>query len=271
MKFINKLLACSRSNDSLLCVGLDPDPQRMPIEDVLAFNKAIVDATKDLVCAYKPNLAFYEALGLEGIKALQNTVEYIPESIPVIGDGKRGDIGNSSRAYAHALYDVYGFDAITVSPYLGHDSISPFLEHREKGVFILCRTSNPGSIDFQELKVNGSPTAETPLYLQVAARAREWNIHSNVGLVVGATFPHELKRIREMCPDMPILIPGVGPQGGDPEAAVTAGVDEKGEMALVASSRQVLYASQESDFAEAARSETLKLREQINQFRKMTQ
>ena len=258
MKFIDKLLTCSRSNDSLLCIGLDPDPQRMPIDDVLSFNKSIVDATKDVVCAYKPNLAFYEALGLEGLKALQKTVEYIPGSIPVIGDGKRSDIGNTSRAYAHALYDVYGFDAITVSPYLGHDSISPFLGYQERGVFILCRTSNPGSADFQELKVRSSPSTEIPLYLHVALNAREWNTSGNIGLVVGATFPGELKKLREVCPDMPILIPGIGPQGGELEAAVTAGVDERQEMALIASSRQVLYASPGSDFAEAARMEALK-------------
>ena len=152
MDFIDKLLAASRGNRSLLCIGLDPDPQLMPEKGVFTFNKAIIDATSDLVCAYKPNLAFYEALGLGGLEAMKRTLEYIPKTIPVIGDAKRGDIGNTARAYACALFEVFGFDAVTVNPYLGHDSLEPFLSHSDKGIFILCKTSNPGAADFQEAR-----------------------------------------------------------------------------------------------------------------------
>ena len=151
MKFVDKLLAASRQNKSLLCIGLDPDPELMPKVSLLEFNKAIVDATADLVCAYKPNLAFYEALGIEGLEALKKTIEYIPRHIPVVGDGKRGDIGNTAKVYAKALFSTFGFDAVTVSPYLGFDSVEPFIEYKDKGVFILCRTSNPGAVDFQNL------------------------------------------------------------------------------------------------------------------------
>lgn len=273
MKFVEKLLEASRANNSLLCVGLDPDPERIPIDDVFAFNKAIVDATQDLVCAYKPNLAFYEAMGIEGLNALRKTVEYIPGNIPVIGDAKRGDIGNTSRAYAKVLYEMYGFDAATVSPYLGFDSINPFLEYESKGVFILCRTSNPGSADFQALRVRkyamcGEETdRDVPLYMEVARKAREWNDAGNIGLVVGATYPQELHEIRMICPDMPILVPGIGPQGGDLEAVVKYGVDARGEKALISSSRQILYASQGTDYADAARRQALELRDQINRYR----
>jgi orotidine-5'-phosphate decarboxylase len=195
MNFSDKLLAASRRNESLLCVGLDPAPESMPKVGFLEFNKAIIDATADLVCAYKPNLAFYEASGVEGLKVLQKTIEHIPDHIPIIGDGKRGDIGNTARAYAKALFVTFGFDAATVSPYLGFDSIEPFIEYNEKGVFILCRTSNPGAMDFQSLvDVRG-----TPLYETVARRAKEWNVHGNIGLVVGATYTEELKAIRQLC------------------------------------------------------------------------
>ena len=270
LNFLEKLLAASRGNDSLLCIGLDPDPVRMPVDDVLTFNRAIIDSTQDLVCAYKPNLAFYEALGIEGMEALSKTVEYIPDGIPIIGDAKRGDIGNTARAYARALYETYGFDAVTLSPYLGHDSITPFLEYRDKGVFVLCRTSNPGSADFQALKVLGTAgegEGERPLYVEVALRCREWNTSGNIGLVVGATYPGELAEIRGLCPEMPILVPGIGAQGGDLEAVVRYGGDARGERLLVVSARQVLYASPGRDYADAARREALKLRDQINRYR----
>lgn len=260
MMFVDKLLSVSRRNKSLLCVGLDPDAMLMPKVGLLAFNKAIIDATADLVCAYKPNLAFYEALGIEGLKALLKTVEYIPGFIPVIGDGKRGDIGNTSKAYARALFEIFGFDAATVNPYLGYDSIQPFLEHKDKGIFILCRTSNSGAEDFQGLMdANG-----TPLYSSVALKAREWNAQGNIGLVVGATYPDELKAIRQICPEMPLLIPGIGAQGGDLSSAVKNGIDARGEKAIIAVSRQILYASKEKDFAKAARESAHALRDNIN-------
>jgi len=260
MKFTDKLLAASRRNNSLLCVGLDPDPELVPKVSFLEFNKAIVEATADLVCAYKPNLAFYEALGIDGLKLLQDTIGHIPGHIPIIGDGKRGDIGNTAKAYAKALFVSFGFDAATVSPYLGFDSVEPFIEYRDKGVFILCRTSNPGAVDFQSLV----DAQGVPLYETVARKAREWDVHGNIGLVVGATYIEELKQIRSLCPEMPLLIPGIGAQGGDLTSAVKYGVDDRGEKAIIAVSRQILYASREKDFAEAARRSAQELRDRIN-------
>ena len=265
MSFLEKLLAASRSTGSLLCVGLDPNPDLMPIMDVLEFNKRIIDATSDLVCAYKPNLAFYEALGIDGLRALQATVAYIPRTIPVIGDAKRGDIGSTAQAYARALFETFGFDAATVNPYLGTDSIEPFIEYKEKGVFVLCRTSNVGSADFQSLQV--ADTA-LPLFEVVAQRAKEWNIYGNLGLVVGATYPEEMRRIRQRCPDMPLLIPGIGAQGGDLAKAVRYGIDANGEKAIITASRQVIYASKGDDFAAAAREAALRLRHEINRHKR---
>jgi orotidine-5'-phosphate decarboxylase len=260
MTFIDKLLMASRQNKSLLCVGLDPNPELMPKVGLLEFNKAIVDATADLVCAYKPNIAFYEALGIEGLEAMQKTIEYIPSHIPIVGDGKRGDIGNTAKAYAKALFVTFGFDAATVSPYLGFDSIDPFIEYKDKGVFILCRTSNPGAVDFQSLL----DAQGIPLYETVARKAKEWNVHGNIGLVVGATYPDELRAIRQLCPEMPLLIPGIGAQGGDLASAVKYGVDAGGEKAIIVAARQILYASGGKDFAEAARRSAQELRDRIN-------
>ncbi len=234
----------------------------MPGVDVLQFNKAIIEATSDLVCAYKPNLAFYEALGTEGLAILEKTVRCIPGDIPVIGDAKRGDIGNTARAYARALFSVLGLDAATVNPYLGFDSIEPFIDYQDKGVFILCRTSNKGAADFQSLCTDG-----VPLYEAVAKKAQEWNTYGNIGLVVGATYPEELKRVRSICPEMPLLIPGTGAQGGDLASAVASGVDARGEKAVINVSRQILYASKEKDFARAARNMAERIRNQINDHR----
>jgi orotidine-5'-phosphate decarboxylase len=269
MDFREKLTDATRRNDSLLCIGLDPDLERMPAKTgVFEFNREIIDATADLVCAYKPNLAFYEALGSDGLDALRRTVEHIPDDIPVILDAKRGDIGNTARAYARALFDYLSGDAVTVNPYLGFDSVEPFIEYRDKGVFILCRTSNAGALDFQSLRCETEPGTEPhPLFETVALRARQWNQYGNIGLVVGATYPEELKLIRNTHPDMPILIPGVGAQGGDLASAVGYGVNGQGEMAIINSSRQIIYASQGNDFAEAARRAAAELREQINHYR----
>ena len=264
--FLNKLDAACRSQASLLCVGLDPDPRRMPTEDVFQFNRAIIDATADLVCAYKPNLAFYEALGLSGLQALQNTIEYIRGQYPqvlVIGDAKRGDVGNTAEAYADALFQVWGFDAATVNAYGGLDTVQPFMKYRDRGVFIWCRSSNPGSGDLQGLRVDSNGEVAT-VYESLATKAREWNSEGNLGLVLGATFPDELKVVRELCPDMPFLIPGVGAQGGDLNDTVRWGTDSKGRLAVISSSRQVLYASSDDDFPQAARREALRLRDEIN-------
>lgn len=259
MTFLEKLLSASRQNNSLLCVGLDPDPALMPVADTLEFNRAIIEATADLVCAYKPNFAFYLAQGFEGLEALRKTVAAVPQGIPVIGDVKMGDIGNTARAYAKACYEFFGFDAVTANSYLGGDALEPFLGYTDKEVFVLCRTSNPGAADFQSLLCDGRP-----LYEVVAERARSWSIAGNVGLVVGATYPEELRRVRELCPDMPLLIPGVGAQGGDLAASVRYGVDGRREKAIINASRQVIYASRERDYPQAARLAAQALREQIN-------
>jgi len=265
MNFMEKLIAASQKNNSLLCVGLDPDPRLMPDNvGVFKFNKAIIDATADLVCAYKPNFAFYEALGNEGLDALKQTVKHIPGNIPVIGDAKRGDIGNTAKAYAKTIFSDFNFDATTVNPYLGFDSLEPFIQYQGKGVFILCRTSNAGAVDFQSLRCIEH---NRPLFEVVALKASEWNVQGNIGLVVGATYPEELKLIRQNHPDMPLLIPGIGAQGGDLELTVRYGVDARGEKAIINSSRQIIYASRGEDFAEAARKATSELREQINQYR----
>ena len=265
MDFAEKLLQAVRKNKSLLCLGLDPDPALMPETGIFEFNKAIIDSTSDIVCAYKPNLAFYEALGSEGLTALQRTVDYIPGDIPIIGDAKRGDVGHTARAYAKALFEVLGFDAVTVNPYLGYDSIEPFMSYAGKAVFVLCLTSNPGAVDFQ--KAACSPEGEKtrqPLYQLVARKAREWNRRNNVGLVVGATYPEELREIRQLCPDMLLLIPGIGTQGGSLDWAVRYGTDSKGGSAIISSSRQILYASKGDNFAGAARQAADDLRRLIN-------
>ncbi len=266
MTFIEKLAAAVRKNNSRLCIGLDPDPALMPAGiDIHDFNKAIIDATYDMVCAYKPNFAFYEALGHDSLEDLHRTIIHIPKHIIVIGDAKRGDIGNTSKAYAKAIFDYLGCDATTVNPYLGFDSVEPFLQYKEKGVFILCRTSNAGAADFQSLLCQ-TEQGLRPLFEIVAEKARAWNKHGNVGLVVGATAPEELKRIRQNYPDMPLLIPGVGAQGGDLAQTVSNGFDAKGVRTIINSSRQILYASRGKDFAQAARSATNTLRNQINQY-----
>jgi len=264
VNFNEKLLTASQKNKGLLCIGLDPDPELMPSQiKVFEFNKAIIEATSDLVCAYKLNLAFYEALGDEGLGALKGTIKYIPDDIPIIGDAKRGDIGNTAKAYAKAIFTNLGFDATTVNPYLGFDSIEPFIEYTDKGVFILCRTSNAGAVDFQSLRCE-TQLGSRPLFELVALKASQWNTHGNIGLVIGATYPEELRLIRQAHPDMPLLIPGIGAQGGDIALAVRYGVDAQGERAILNSSRQIIYASREKDFAPAARRAASSLREQIN-------
>jgi len=266
MKFVEKLARAIRRNHSRLCIGLDPDPALMPEDTgVFEFNKAIIDATADLVGAYKPNIAFYEALGPAGLEALQRTREAIPDDIPVIIDAKRGDIGNTARAYARSLFDYYHFDAVTASPYLGRDSLEPFINYEDKGVFVLCRTSNAGAVDFQSLACE-TEDGRRMLFEVVAAKVAKWNTAGNLGLVVGATYPEELKTIRERYPEMPILIPGVGAQGGALEPVVKYGMDAKAERTLINSSRQIIYASRGRDFAAAARKAAQELRDRINGF-----
>jgi len=270
MNFTEKLRNTAQKNRSLLCVGLDPDPEMMPKKvGLFNFNKAIIDATSDLVCAYKLNLAFYEAQGDEGLDALKRTIKCIPDDIPVIGDGKRGDIGNTAKAYARAIFSNFNFDATTVNPYLGFDSIEPFIRYTEKGIFILCRTSNAGAVDFQSLRCE-TELGYRSLFEIVALKASQWNTYGNIGLVIGATYPEELRLIRESHLDMPILIPGVGAQGGDLDLAVRYGVDSQGERAIINSSRQIIYASRGKDFPQAARRAATELRDQINYYRSAT-
>lgn len=266
--FLERLDTACKTNKSLLCVGLDPNLAQMPISDVAAFNKAIVDTTHDLVCAYKPNLAFYEALGLEGLRALEQTIHHLRNVAPgvvLIGDAKRGDIGNTAKAYARAMFDVWGFDATTVNPYGGQDAVQPFLDYRDRGVIIWCRSSNPGAGEIQNpVIVPPDGTESRPLYEWVAVRANIWNDAGNVALVVGATYPGELERVRELCQEMPILIPGVGAQEGVLEKSVLSGTDARGRRAIISASRGVIYASGGSDFAEAAGRAAGDLRDSIN-------
>jgi orotidine-5'-phosphate decarboxylase len=264
MQFNQLLRERIRETGSLVCVGLDPDPDKMPAplkdkpDSVYRFCKAVIEATSKHVLAYKPNLAFYESLGVEGWDVLRRVVRLIPEGVLKIGDGKRGDIGSTAEKYASALFDL-GFDAVTVNPYLGQDSVAPFIKDESRGCFLLCLTSNPSSRDFQYLRADGKP-----FYLHVAQKAATWNGSGNCGLVVGATHPGELRSVRGAAPGLPFLIPGVGAQGGDLEASVLEGTDEAGEMAVINSSRAILYASSGPDFAEAAARETLKMKEAIN-------
>ena len=262
--FRERLRHVSEANRTLLCVGLDPDPASMAVPDVADFNKAIVDATADLVCAFKPNLAFYEALGSAGIAALERTVAHIRERAPdavVIADAKRGDMASSNVQYARALFETWGFDAATVNGYQGGEALEPFLSYEDKGVFVLCKTSNPGAREFQDLGL----ASGRRLFEEVASRASKWNTRGNVGLVVGATYPDDLATVRGLCPAMPVLLPGIGAQGGDLAASVKAGIDETGRGLVVSSSRGVIYASRDpADFAEAARKAALELRRRID-------
>ena len=265
--FRDRLSFVSEQNRSLLCVGLDPDPARMPIGDVVAFNSAIVDATRDLVCAYKPNVAFYEARGSDGIRELERTIAHIRDVAPsviVLLDGKRGDIGSTNAAYARALFETWGADAATINGYAGGADIEPFLQYENKAVFVWCRSSNEGAAELQDLPVQ-SDGATVPFYQAVARRAVGWGPKGSVGLVVGATYPKELVEVRAIAPDAPILLPGVGAQAGSLRASVEAGVDRAGRNLLVSSSRGVLYASSDPvRFANAARNAAEKLRDEIN-------
>jgi orotidine-5'-phosphate decarboxylase len=274
--FIAKLEQCWQKN-TLVCVGLDSDYAQLPsivkqgmsIEEALfAFNREIIDATHDLVCAYKPNAAFYEAQGDNGLQALIRTVHYIHEAyphIPVILDAKRADIGSTNVGYVAAAFDIIGADAITVHPYLGREALAPFLARKEKGIIVLAKTSNPGASEFQDLRVGNDGE---PLY-QVVVRhvAQTWNANGNCAVVVGATYPEDLRRVRAIIGGMPILIPGIGAQGGEVAATVNAGKDSRGWGMIISASRSILYASKESDFAQAALKATEQLRMEINTYR----
>ena len=276
MSFVG-LLEQRWQRGNFVCVGLDPELERLPTslrdgyaceEALFIFAREIIEATHDLVCAYKPNSAFYEAFGDEGMRALSRIVAYSKEhhpEIPVILDAKRADIGNTNQGYVTWAFDLLQVDAITVHPYLGKEALSPFLQRKEKGIIVLAKTSNPGSGELQNLLVG---EAQEPLYLVVARHvAQLWNTHGNCALVVGATYPEELQRVRAAVGDMPLLIPGIGAQGGDVAATVAAGKDSRGWGMIINSSRGIIYASNGDDFAQAARSATEKLHREINQYR----
>jgi orotidine-5'-phosphate decarboxylase len=268
--FISALRRAWSAHDSLVCVGLDPEIERFPKHiaaepsPIFQFNKAIIDATHDLVCAFKPQFAHYAAYEAED--QLERTIEYVHRAypgVPVILDAKRGDIGSTAERYAIEAFERYGADAVTVNPYLGSDALEPFLKYADKGVVVLCRTSNPGGRDLQDLVVG-----ERRLYQVVAElAATRWNSRGNCLLVVGATYPQELAAVRAIAGDMPFLVPGVGAQGADVAQAVRAGQSAEGTGLIISSSRAILYASQGSDFAAAARTATQALRAEINRSR----
>jgi orotidine-5'-phosphate decarboxylase len=270
MTFMQALKDRWSTSHSLVCVGLDPEPAKFPQrfagdpDAVFDFCSAIADATAEFACAFKPQIAHFAALRAED--ALERLIAHIHAThpgIPVILDAKRGDIGSTAQQYAREAFDRFSADAVTANPYLGRDSVQPFLDRADRGVVILCRTSNPGAGDLQDLVIEGRP-----LYQHVAEKvAREWNAHGNAALVVGATWPEQLREVRAIVGDMPILVPGVGAQGGDVEAVVRNAATADGTGLLVSSSRAILYASQGDDFAEAAASAARELRDAIRRTR----
>ncbi len=300
-----KLLQAKWDQGKFVCVGLDSDYKKIPksayqkghaidgivTNTIVAFNRAIVEATKDIVCAYKPNIAFYEAYGVAGLIALHRTIvdiNALAPDVPVILDAKRGDIGNTNDGYVNAAFNFLQADAITLSPYLGRESLQAFLDLKDKGIIVLCRTSNEGAGEFQDLTVSVSreevdylvSVEASPYNMQATGGcytsmsnhvayqvSKHWNKNGNCILVVGATYPAELESIRRIAGDMPILIPGIGAQGGDLERTVMAGMDSHGQGMIINSSRGIIFASDGPDYAEAARRETLKLHDPINQYR----
>jgi orotidine-5'-phosphate decarboxylase len=270
MGFMQALRARWERADSLVCVGLDPEPAKFPPrfadepDAIFEFCRDIVDATAQYVCCFKPQIAHFAALGAED--ALQRLIAHIHAAhpgIPVILDSKRGDIGSTAQHYATEAFDRYAADAVTANPYLGRDSLQPFLDRADRGVVILCRTSNPGAADLQDLNIDGRP-----LYQHVAEKiARDWNGNGNCALVVGATWPQQLREVRAIVGDLPLLVPGVGAQGGDVEAVVTNAKTTDGTGLVVSSSRAILYASEGDDFAAAAAAAAKSLRDEINRYR----
>ncbi len=270
MSFMQSLQQAWTRNNSLVCVGLDPEPAKFPAhlrgrpDAVFEFCRAIVDATADLVCTFKPQIAHFAALRAED--ALERLIAHIHDQhpgVPVILDAKRGDIGSTAQHYVSEAFDRYQADAVTLNPYLGRDSVQPFLDRADKGVILLCHTSNPGAADLQDLDVGGMP-----LYQHVAQIvARDWNSHGNCALVTGATWPEQLGEVRALVGEMPLLVPGIGAQGGDVEAVVRNGRSSNGSGLLISSSRAILYAGNGEGFADAARTATRELRDMINRHR----
>jgi orotidine-5'-phosphate decarboxylase len=276
--FLGKVSRRWHEGRTLLCVGLDPELDKLPTSQdadvetaIVTFNMAIIDATADLVCAYKPNVAFYERHGAAGWNALARTLAYVHThypDVPVLVDAKRGDMGNTMQAYADAVFDILDADAVTLHSYLGGDALHPFLKRADRGCFILSHTSNPGASEFQDLTLRRADGTEEPLYLAVArAVAQQWNASGNCGLVVGATYPEQLRMVRQAVGDLPLLIPGIGAQGGDLEAVISVGLDSRGAGLLISASRSIIFASSGADFADAARREAQRLRDAIEGLR----
>ena len=273
MTFIEKLKNRWTQSNSLLCVGLDPDFDRFPLSikekknPYFEFCTAIVDATAEFACAFKPQIAYFASCGAEG--ELKDIIDYIHEKhpdIPVVLDSKRGDIGSTAKHYAKEAFVRYGADAVTLSPYMGFDSVQPYLEYEDRGAILLCRTSNPGGNDIQMLQVDGKP-----IYQRVAELAAgPWNLNGQLGLVVGATYPNEIAAVRAIVGDLPLLVPGVGAQGGDINACVTAGVTKDMTGMMINSSRAILYASKAEDFKEAAARVAQETRDKINAARALS-
>lgn len=275
MSFMSALKQRWDQANTLVCVGLDPEPAKFPAkfandpDAVFHFCRDIVDATAPYVCAFKPQIAHFAALAAES--SLHRLIAHIHAAhpgVPVILDSKRGDIGSTAQHYAAEAFDRYGADAVTANPYLGRDSVQPFLDRADKGVVILCRTSNPGARDLQDLPIRAENGIDRPLYQHVAETiARDWNTHGNCALVVGATWPDQLREVRAIVGDLPFLVPGVGAQGGDVEAVVTNAKTADGAGLIVSSSRAILYASSGDDYAEAAANAARALRDEINRYR----
>lgn len=265
MGFVEKFRGIRDKNQSMVCVGLDPDLDRMPDhvkaapDPIFAFLNEIVSATADLVCCYKPNFAFFGSSGRAGWEALEALTRSIPDDIPILFDFKAGDIGNTAVHYARMAYEKLQADAVTVNPLMGKDAVDPFLTYADRCCFLLCLTSNPSSSDFQRLETN-----DGLLYQAVARKAVEWSSASPCGLVVGATHPGELGEIRRIAPSLPFLVPGVGSQGGDAGEVVQNGLDSTGSGLLINASRSILYASDGEDFVQAARQATIDLKAQLN-------
>jgi len=268
MTFNERLKVLSEQKKSFLSIGLDVDMDRIPgflldfEAPILEFNKSIIHATSDVTVAYKLNTAFYEAYSVQGWRSLKKTLDLIPDSVIKIADGKRGDVAHSSQKYRDAFFKELSFDAVTVNPYMGYDAVAPFLEDKTKGVFVLCLTSNESAGDFQFFS-----DGKKYLFEKVAEKAVQWNKNGNCGLVVGATVPEHLKKIREIAPNLPVLIPGVGAQGGDLETSVKNAKDSENGGFLINSSRGILYRSDDFDFAKRSRAAAEKLRNDINSYR----
>ena len=264
--FTDKLRRAVAESDSLLCVGLDPDIKKMPVDDIFTFCSQIVDATASEACAFKPNLAFFEASGLNGFSVLKDVVDYIHSTYPnkvVIGDGKRGDIDSSSAKYAYSMFENLGFDATTVNGFGGYDSIKPFLEYSDKGVFVWCKSSNPDGYQFQG--IYDSQQTRRTLFEEMEKMASDWNSNKNIGLVVGATFPKELSAVRDLAPGIPILVPGIGSQEGDLSNSLKAGTEQEFPNIFINSSRSIIYASTDTDnYLDAAGRAAYKLKSDIN-------